>query len=190
MTDNTESMLQKLSRRDLVKGLAVAPLFYIAKPALAAESKSLHSVRSLSFLHLHTDEKLKVTYFENGKYVKGALDEINYILRDFRNDKTAPIDKALLDKLVVLRAKLRSNSPFEIISAYRSPETNAMLHARSGGVATKSQHLLGKAIDIRLADRDLREVQRAALSLGGGGVGYYARSGFVHLDTGPERSWG
>ena len=178
------------TRRSLIKGVAAAPLFFIAKPALALETRLYTPARSLSFVNLHTDEKLKVTYFEKGRYVPGALEEVNYILRDFRNDQVKDIDTELLDKLAVMHRKLRSNAPFEIISGYRSPQTNAMLHARSGGVASKSQHLLGKAIDIRLSDRDLKDVQRAALELGGGGVGFYPKSGFVHLDTGRERSWG
>jgi uncharacterized protein YcbK (DUF882 family) len=179
------------SRRDILKGAAATSLFFIAKPALALEPvRPVLPVRALSFINLHTDEKLKVTYFENGKYVKGALEEVNFILRDFRNDEVKDIDVELLDKLAVLHRRLRSNAPFEIISAYRSPETNAMLHARSNGVATKSQHLLGKAVDVRLSDRDLKELRSAALKLGDGGVGYYPKSGFVHLDTGRTRSWG
>lgn len=183
------------SRRDLVKGLAATSLLFIAKPAMALGSHSgshpgMLPVRSLAFINLHTDEKLKVTYFENGSYVDGALEEVDYILRDFRNGEIKAIDRKLLDKLAVLHRVLDSREPFRVISGYRSPETNAMLRARSSGVAKKSQHLLGKAIDIRLGDRKLSEVRRAAMAIGGGGVGYYPVSNFVHIDTGPERHWG
>ncbi len=177
------------SRRSLIKGVAATSLFFIAKPAFSMESRVL-PVRSLSLVNLHTDEKVKVTYFEKGEYVHGALHEINYILRDFRNDQVKSIDPQLLDKLAILHKRLGSSSPFEIISGYRSPQTNSMLHARSNGVASKSQHLLGKAVDIRLRDRELHDIREAALSLGGGGVGYYPKSDFVHLDTGRERTWG
>jgi uncharacterized protein YcbK (DUF882 family) len=145
--------------------------------------------RSLSFYNLHTGETLRTTYFENGRYIPGALEEVNFILRDFRQNEIKPIDPNLLDLLVRIHQRLDTNQPFDIISGYRSPRTNAMLHARSEGVAVHSLHVDGRAIDICVPGRSLINVRRAAMTLFGGGVGYYPRSGFVHVDTGRIRYW-
>jgi len=110
-------------------------------------------------------------------------------MRDFRTGDTIGMDVGLMDILYRLRTALDSSQPFEIISAYRSPKTNAYLAARSSGVAKHSYHTKGMAIDIRLPGRQLRDVRRAALDLRLGGVGYYPRSNFVHVDTGRVRFW-
>jgi len=110
-------------------------------------------------------------------------------LRDHRTDDVMPIDRALLDALASLREKLETDQPFHVISGYRSPATNARLAAASDGVARKSLHLQGRAIDIRVPGRSLEQVRSVALAMKSGGVGYYRRSGFVHLDTGRVRSW-
>lgn len=145
--------------------------------------------RSLSFYNLHTDETLKTTYFERGRYLPDALAQINYILRDFRANEIKPIDPKLLDLLVAVRDRIGTNAPFDVISGYRSPATNAMLHAKSEGVASHSMHVQGKAIDVRLPGHDLTTLRDAALSLHVGGVGYYPKSDFVHIDTGRPRWW-
>src|SRR5690606_1368522 len=137
-----------------------------------------------------TGERCKVTYFENGSYLPDALEEINHLLRDFRTDEVAAMDPKLLDLLYTLRGKLDTNRPFEIISAYRSPHTNDALREQGRGVAKNSYHVKGQAIDIRIDNRSIRQVRNAALALGKGGVGYYRRSNFVHVDTGPVRKWG
>ena len=146
------------------------------------------ATRSLSFYNLHTGESLKTTYWEQGEYVPGALDDINYLLRDFRRDEVKPIDTSLLDLLVKLRERLLSNEHFEVISGYRSPQTNAMLHAEGGGVSAHSLHMEGRAIDIRIPGRSLGLVRAAAWSLQDGGVGYYPGR-FVHVDNGRVRWW-
>jgi len=145
--------------------------------------------RSLKFYNLHTGESLKTTYWENGSYVPEELDRVNYILRDFRANEVKPIDPALLDLLVRAQRRLGTSQPYQVISGYRSPLTNAMLHANSEGVAVHSLHIDGKAIDICVPGRSLAQVRGAALALQGGGVGYYPRSGFVHMDTGRVRFW-
>jgi uncharacterized protein YcbK (DUF882 family) len=147
------------------------------------------SVRTLSFRHTHTGEALSLAYAAGDTYLPGALARINWLLRDYRNGQTRAIDPELLDQLHTLAAVTGTSAPYEIISGYRSPETNALLHRRSGGVAAHSLHLEGRAIDIRLADLPLGELRDAALSLRAGGVGYYAQSQFVHLDTGRVRRW-
>jgi uncharacterized protein YcbK (DUF882 family) len=145
--------------------------------------------RTLSFEHAHTGEKLKLTYFERGNYIKGALHEINYLLRDFRTDEIHPIDTALLDQLFDVNQTLGLNKPFHILSGYRSPSTNAQLRKHSRGVAEHSFHIQGRAIDIRVEGVSSKTIRNAALAMAQGGVGYYPRSNFVHLDTGKHRTW-
>lgn len=179
-------------RRRLLGALAVAPVA-LAAPGLARASQGQPSTgfRTLEFLHLHTGERLTVEYFSAGQYVPDALQAVNHLLRDFRTNDVAEMDPALLDLLHRLRETTGSRQPFEVISAYRSPRTNEMLRNRSAhsGVATASLHMRGQAIDIRLGDVALPQLRDAALSLQAGGVGYYARSNFVHVDTGRVRHW-
>ena len=145
--------------------------------------------RSLSFVNLHTGETLAAIYWSKGTYQRGALTDINHLLRDFRTGDVHAIDVRLLDLLNVLQLKMRARSPFQVISGYRSPATNAMLAARSDGVARQSYHVKGMAIDVSLADRQLPALRDAALDLRAGGVGYYPKPGFVHVDVGPVRTW-
>lgn len=180
-----------LSRRSFLKfGVAAAsaltPAAALADAVRAALPKG---ERMLKFDNLHTGEKLKTVYWQNGKYLPGSLAEINHILRDFRANEVKPIDTDLLDLLNIMQKKLETDRPFEIISGYRSPRTNAMLRGRSSGVARNSYHMRGMAIDIRVPGRELVQVRRAALDLSRGGVGYYPSSGFVHVDVGPVRAW-
>jgi uncharacterized protein YcbK (DUF882 family) len=173
-----------LTRRSWLKA-CVTGLAAVSLPALAKPQPARH----LSFRHLHTGETLSVNYFQHGRYDPRALKAVNHLLRDFRTDDVFPIAPALLDQLFVVHRLIGSDAPFEIISAYRSPATNAMLHRASSGVASGSLHMQGKAIDIRLADTRTRHVRDAALKLGAGGVGYYPSSNFVHLDIGRVRRW-
>jgi uncharacterized protein YcbK (DUF882 family) len=163
----------------------------IFKQQTQAPAPYLHSpgYKTLSFEHTHTGEKLKLTYFERGNYIKDALQEINYLLRDFRTDDIHPIDTALLDQLFDLKQTLGLNKPFHIISGYRSPFTNAQLRKHSHGVAEHSFHIQGKAIDIRVERVSSKTIRNAALTMAQGGVGYYPRNNFVHLDTGKFRTW-
>jgi uncharacterized protein YcbK (DUF882 family) len=145
--------------------------------------------RRLSFYSLHTEESLSTVYRQDGRLVPAALAEIDWQLRDFRTGDVHAIDPDLLDLLHALGRAVAFDGPVHVISGYRSPKTNAMLAAQSGGVAKNSYHVRGMAIDIRLPGRALREVRQAALELGRGGVGFYPKSDFVHVDTGPVRSW-
>jgi uncharacterized protein YcbK (DUF882 family) len=151
-----------------------------------------HAPRRLRFHNLHTDEKLEAVYWEDGRYVPDALQAVNHVLRDFRTGDVHVMDPSLLDLVSVLAAKLETASPVHIISGYRSPQTNALLRAEGGaetGVAKKSLHLQGQAMDLRLSDVPLAHLHQAALSLGAGGVGYYPVSNFVHVDVGAVRHW-
>ena len=182
-------------RRFLTMGLISAAPLVVSGAAWArmhvetSASGKREMARSLSFYNLHTGERLTTVYWEKGEYVPTALDEVNYILRDFRQNQIKPIDPTLLDLLVALRDRLQSQANYEVISGYRSPLTNAMLHSQSEGVAAHSLHMDGRAIDIRLPGRPLGLVRVAALSLQRGGVGYYPGR-FVHVDTGRVRWWG
>jgi uncharacterized protein YcbK (DUF882 family) len=147
------------------------------------------SARALSFYNLHTDERLNTVYYEDGQYVPGALQEVNYFFRDFRANEVKPIDPRLLDLLHAIHRSLETSKPFNLISGYRSAATNAMLAARSEGVARHSMHIEGRAADINVPDRQLSILQRVALALQFGGVGYYPQSDFVHIDTGRVRHW-
>jgi uncharacterized protein YcbK (DUF882 family) len=148
--------------------------------------------RVLSLFNTHTGERLRTAYCCDGQYQPDALKEINYILRDFRANEVKPIDPKLLDLLHELGGTLETDQPFHIISGYRSPHTNSLLQARGGsqsGVASRSLHMVGKAIDIRLPGVKLDQLRGAARSLKLGGVGYYPSSNFVHVDTGRVRFW-
>jgi uncharacterized protein YcbK (DUF882 family) len=130
-----------------------------------------------------------VIYHDGLGYRPAALDRIKRLLRDFRTEQIHPIDPALLDLLYALTVATPSQGCFEVISGYRSAATNAMLRRNSQGVAKRSLHMQGRAIDVRLSDLDTTALRKAALALKAGGVGYYRRSNFVHLDTGRPRSW-
>ena len=145
--------------------------------------------RSLRFVHTHTGETLTAPYFDGGAYSDASLREVNALLRDFRTGESHQIDPPLLDILYDLQTLAHHDAPFEVISGYRSPQTNAMLHHNSSGVAEHSQHILGKAIDVRLSGYSTRKLSEYARSLSRGGVGFYASSDFVHVDTGRVRYW-
>jgi uncharacterized protein YcbK (DUF882 family) len=147
------------------------------------------SPRSVSFVHTHTGEKLTAAYWKDGEYQPEVLQQVNHLLRDFRTNEVHAIDPALLDVLFDLRTKVGSDRAFHVISAYRSPQTNEMLRRSSNGVAEHSMHMLGKAIDIRLESFPTARLAEVARSLRRGGVGYYAASDFVHVDTGRVRYW-
>jgi len=186
------------TRRGLLAGgallLGATACGVLAPRARAQELESLTPApgapsRRLVLHNLHTDESLEVEYHRDGAYVPQALDALEDLLRDFRTGARHPIDPALFDVLHEVAGRLGVDAEFRVISGYRSPATNAMLHERSAGVASRSMHLEGKAIDVRLAGVDCATLATSGLALARGGVGYYRRSDFVHLDTGRVRSW-
>lgn len=180
-----------INRRQILKGgLSAAALCLLPLPAWARYSLEQKDVRTLTFHNTHTGESLhEVAYWERGSYHEAALGEINYILRDHRANAVQPIDPKLLDLVFALQDKIGCQCPIEIISGFRSPDTNAMLSRKGGGVAKRSYHMQGKAIDLRMPVVPLRTLRKAAIDLRRGGVGYYPRSNFLHVDTGPVRSW-
>jgi len=174
-------------RRRLMAGLALASFgFALARPAAARAPAE----RFLTFDHTHTGERLRIAYFAGGEYLPESLTRIDWLLRDFRTGDAHSIDPRLLDTLHVLCVACGGGT-FEIISGYRSPKTNAMLRKTGGGgVAKRSLHMDGRAVDVRLVGVPTARLRDAAIALRRGGVGYYPDSDFVHLDTGRPRSWG
>lgn len=175
----------RVCRRHVLTGLGAA--LVAPAPALAA----LGDVRTIAFDNMHTGEKLKRDYWADGRYLPDALAEVNRVLRDFRSGEVHPIAPGLIDLLALLHARLETVQPFRVISGFRSSATNALLRGENShsGVAVKSLHMRGMAIDINVAGRPLAGLRRMALSLRGGGVGYYPQSDFVHVDVGRVRSW-
>lgn len=161
----------------------------LALPGSAFATSVGNVARKLSFVNLHTNERLSSAYWQNGSYQPGALKDINHLLRDWRTGDVKEIDVRLLDVLWELHQRLDSKKPFEVISAYRSPKTNATLASASNGVAKKSLHMQGMAIDINVTDKKLKLVRETAMAMQRGGVGYYPKSGFVHVDIGRVRYW-
>jgi len=176
-----------MTRRGVIRAGLSAAIILGATPAWAAKAQPAD--RTLCLHCLNTDEKLNAVYWSRGHYVAESLKAINHLLRDFRTDDVHAIDVKLLDLLARLRRRLGGTKPIEVICGYRSPRTNTLLAERHAGVAAHSLHMQGKAIDIRLADRRLRDLQQAAIALHRGGVGFYPQSDFVHVDIGPVRRW-
>jgi uncharacterized protein YcbK (DUF882 family) len=187
MTDVKRHARREFLGFALVAATGLASTSLIAAPAIAAPRGP--GRRAIAFHHTHTGESVDIVYWVEGRYLPDATQRIARVLRDFRNNDMHPIDPKLLDTLAALRGRLRTSAPFMVIGGYRSPETNAMLHATTEGVGSNSLHMVGKAIDLRLPDRSLATVRRAATSMKLGGVGYYPHSDFVHVDVGPVRKW-
>lgn len=175
----------RLLRRKLLRtAVGLLPLIALPRILQAATPE-----RRIAFLHTHTGETLDAVYSENDRYLPDALAEIDHVCRDFRTGAVHPIDPALLDLLHDVQQAAGKAGRFEIISAFRSPATNRMLATAGSGVADRSLHLTGQAIDVRLPGVRTLDLQRLALKRAGGGVGYYPDADFVHLDTGRIRRW-
>ena len=175
-------------RRSFLKG-SVALASAISLPALAKTAQAAPGERTLRLYNTHTGETVRSVFWAEGQFIPDALQDINKVLRDHRNNQIAPIDPQLLVLLNEVSTKFGNNQLVHVISGYRSPESNAKLRANSTGVAKHSMHMDGKAIDIRLPGKDLAQLRKAAMAMRGGGVGYYPDSQFVHMDTGRVRYW-
>ena len=166
--------------------LSLAATASLAAPKFA---RAHAGERKISFHNLHTGESLDTVYWAEGSYLAEGLGEVDQVLRDFRSGEVRAIDPKLIDQLHRLHERLDARKAFQVISGYRSPATNAMLRKQGGGVAKRSYHMRGMAIDVSLPGVELAQLRRAALALEAGGVGYYPKPGFVHLDTGRIRRW-
>lgn len=178
------------NRRRLLKaGGALAGAAASGWISRAFAASSAEAARSLTLKNLHTGEVFEEVYRRGGEYVPGTLERLEAFLRDYRTGEQHPIDPQLLDTLYEVAQRARVAPQFSVISGYRSPRTNAMLHERSNGVASHSLHMEGRAIDVRLARVDCADLAAVAMDMQRGGVGYYRQSDFVHLDTGRFRTW-
>jgi len=178
-----------LSRRRFIKaGLISLCGLWIPFPARSFAATPPNG-RCIRLYNTHTDEHLDICYRAKGGYLSEAFSSINYILRDHRTGEVKPIEPRLVDFLHTIGCRIGGTPCFHIISGYRSPLTNARLRKKCGGVAKKSRHMLGQAVDIRLPDVQTAELRDIACHLRRGGVGYYAKSDFIHIDIGPVRTW-
>lgn len=189
-------MLSGAATTLLLPGLALAAkkkAAVVRRPAAkAGKSKAVPRElreRRLSFFHMHTHESLETVYWADGWYLPDALAEVSWLLRDFRNDLQVDYDPQLLDLLHNIRRTFGSREPYLVVSGFRSPETNDALRDAGRNVAGRSMHLEGKAIDVRIPKVSVKRLNKLGLQLAAGGVGYYPRNGFVHLDTGRVRQW-
>ena len=174
-----------LSRRRVLGATAAvtAASFVGVAPAVS------FAPRAISLYNTHTGEWVRTVYWADGHYIREAVRDINWVLRDHHSNEVRPMNAGVLDILGMLRDRLECHDPFLVICGYRSPTTNHKMYLRHDGVASNSYHIHGMAIDLRCEGRALPQVRRAAVSLRGGGVGYYPRSDFVHVDCGPVRHW-
>ena len=176
-----------MHRRGFLRGMGFAALGLASSRLALADGGAL---RSLSFVHTHTGERLSTVYYESGAYLGSALRQVNELLRDFRTETVYPIDPGVLDRLFQLQSATGGSEAYQVICGYRSPATNAALRTASGGVAEHSLHMEGRAIDVRLPGIVTARLALLARRQASGGVGYYQVSDFVHLDTGRVRIWG
>ena len=174
-----------LSRRRLLGATVATAVVGLVAPVPAVS----FAPRSVALYNIHTGEWLRTVYWADGHYIREAVRDINWILRDHQSDEIRPMDAGVLDLLGMLRDRLETHDPFLVVCGYRSPTTNMRLYLQHEGVAKRSYHIKGMAVDLRSERRDLSQIRDAALSLRCGGVGYYPRSDFVHVDCGPIRRW-
>lgn len=188
--DKCESPDNGFNRRQLLKaGLIAAVSTIIPYNTVDAAAYILSNSRKLSIYNLHTNEHFDSIYWMNGKYVPEAVKSLEHIFRDHYNGRERRMDLKLMDLLCSIQEKTGVDGPFHLISGYRSPDTNARLRSNKRGVAKRSLHMYGMAADIRLPGYSLKKLRRAAYELKIGGVGFYPRSNFVHVDVGRVRYW-
>ena len=180
-----------MTRRGLLRAFAATAI--TAAPTFAGAAGFLRGsgdIRRIRMYSGRTGERIDMIYWIDGDYIKDAVQEITYFMRDWRTDADKTIDVRTVDIMAATHNLLDVNEPYMLLSGYRSPETNAMLRSRSRGVAKNSLHLKGQAADLRLSSRSVSQVSRAASSCNAGGVGRYSRSNFTHMDCGVIRTWG
>lgn len=186
---NQDVLNRIITRRDLLAlGLVTAASTIFPLKARAVSEK-ISSQKELFFYNVYTKENINTVYWKDGMYLPDELARINHIFRDIRSGKEREININLLDLLFKVKEQLKSEDPFHVMSGYRTPKSNAMLRKRKKGVAKNSLHMYGKAVDISIPGYSLRGIRKAAMKLQAGGVGYYPRSKFLHLDVGEVRYW-
>lgn len=188
MTNNTGTTI---SRRGLMGAFAATA--FIAAPTYSNAFGLLRGAGDIRRIRMYsgrTGESIDTIYWVEGKYIKEALAEVNHFMRDWRTGTATNIDARTIDIMAASHRLMNVSEPYMMLSGYRSPQTNAMLRGKSGGVAKNSLHMRGQAADLRLKSRSIGQMAKAASACASGGVGKYSRSNFVHMDCGPVRSWG
>jgi uncharacterized protein YcbK (DUF882 family) len=194
-TNNNGVLIKTLNRRDLIKlGLIATGLCLIPGKGIASLEELLPEEfrvdeRKLCVYNLHTKENIEAVYWKDGNYIQEVLEDFNYIFRDHYTGSVRRIDRHLLDVLFAIQQKLQFHEPFHLISGYRTVRTNMLLRKENKYAAIKSYHIFGKAADIRVPGVSLKVLRRAAYELKAGGVGYYPKDRFMHIDTGKVRFW-
>ena len=178
-------------RRSFLKfglaGIAAAMVPLIS--AGTAQASNNYATWKIAFRHSHTGESFSGVYRVGNKYLPEAFERLSYVMRDFRTNEVFPMDPRVIDILSVIHRKMDATAPYETLSGYRSPRTNSMLRHETSGVANNSFHMYGQAVDVRIPGYSTGNIRKIARSLQAGGVGYYPRSNFVHVDTGKVRTW-
>ncbi len=180
-----------LTRRGVLRAFAATAV--TAAPTFANAfgfNRGAGDIRRIAMYSGRTGESIDTIYWIDGEYIPEALKEIAFFMRDWRNSKTVDIDTRAIDIWAASHALMEADEPYTMLSGYRSPETNAMLRSRSRSVARNSLHMKGQAADLRMRNRSVRQMAKAAAACRAGGVGKYSRSNFVHMDCGPVRIWG
>lgn len=169
--------------------LAASSIVNPASAAIFSRGDRFEGARRISFRNSHTGEIFSGVYRVGDKYLPDAFERINVVLRDFRTNELFPIDPRVIDIIYSVHNLTQRDEPYEVLSGYRCPKTNAGLRSHSEGVAKNSLHMTGQAIDLRLPGFETKQIRKLAVSLKAGGVGYYPKSDFVHMDTGDVRTW-
>ena len=180
-----------ISRRTLLTGLTGLATLSAAPTQAGVFSflKGAGDVRRIKMYSQRTGEMLDTIYWIEGDYIPEAMKEINWFMRDWRQNEVISYDPRNIDNIAATQRLLETSEPFNLLSGYRSASTNAMLRRRNRGVASKSYHIKGMAADLKMRSRSVNQMASAARACNGGGVGRYFRSNFVHVDCGPVRSW-
>lgn len=180
----------QISRRTFLRtGIMAAASCMIPSYAAGAAGNLVQPERRLCLYNLHTKEDINIVFWKDGEYLADALDQLNYIFRDHYNGAIRTIDPKLFDFLFAIQQKIQCTEPFHLISGYRTKKTNERLRKHNRNVSRRSLHISGKAADIRLPEHRLKILRRAAYQLKEGGVGYYPKSNFIHVDVGKVRFW-
>jgi len=189
------SFFKNISRRNflglgaMVAGGAVIASSTPCYASIIARGHDFNGARRISFRNSHTGEIFAGVYRVGDKYLPDAFDKINIVMRDFRSNELFPIDPRVIDIIYSVHQMTQQSEPYEILSGYRHPKTNKNLRSNGEGVAKNSLHMTGQAVDLRLPGFDTRQIRNFAVSLKAGGVGYYSKSNFVHMDSGDVRTW-
>ncbi|NCQ23498.1 MAG: DUF882 domain-containing protein [Roseovarius sp.] len=187
----TQSSSMGLTRRGILRAFAATAI--IAAPTFANAAGFLRGagdIRRIRMVSPRTGERIDTIYWIEGDYIPEALKEISLFMRDWRTNGVKTIDPRTIDIMAASHNLLGANEPYMMLSGYRSAQTNAMLRSKSRGVAKNSRHIIGEAADLRLGSRSVSQIYQAGVACGGGGVGRYSGSNFVHMDCGPVRTWG